>query len=115
MAADHRLVVALVGIGLLVGSGIGVTLGHAAEEEEQAAPSPSRPPAARSSRGGSSREPSASAASSSSAASTAKLEKKLDQVLANEQEILKRFDQVMEELRIIKVRSSIAASRGSGS
>ncbi len=35
------------------------------------------------------------------------LETKLDQVLANQQTILQKFDAVMEELRIIKVRASI--------
>ena len=38
--------------------------------------------------------------------STAAIEKKLDQILANQQTILLRFDAVMEELRIIKVRAT---------
>lgn len=36
-----------------------------------------------------------------------RLEEKLDQVLANQQTILQRFDQVMEELRIVKVRATV--------
>lgn len=34
------------------------------------------------------------------------LEKKVDEVLANQQLILKRLDDVMEELRIVKVRAT---------
>ena len=37
---------------------------------------------------------------------TTAIDKKLDQILANQQTILSRFDAVMEELRIIKVRST---------
>jgi hypothetical protein len=36
-----------------------------------------------------------------------RLEEKLDRVLANQEAILKKFEQVMEELRIIKVRATI--------
>lgn len=36
-----------------------------------------------------------------------RLEKKLAEVLANQQTILQKFDEIMEELRIIKVRASI--------
>ena len=43
----------------------------------------------------------------SGSASTSALEKKLDRILANQETILQRFDQVMEELRIIKVRATI--------
>ena len=35
------------------------------------------------------------------------LEGKLDEVLANQQTILQKFDMVMEELRIIKVRATL--------
>ncbi len=35
------------------------------------------------------------------------LDEKLDRILANEEQILKKFDEIMEELRIIKVRASI--------
>ena len=34
------------------------------------------------------------------------LEKKLDEVLATQQTILKKLDEVMEELRIVKVRAT---------
>ena len=37
---------------------------------------------------------------------TATLEKKLDEILQNQQALLKKFDAVMEELRIIKVRAT---------
>ena len=45
----------------------------------------------------------------SSVSSQAKnsIEKKLDEILANQAAILQRFDQVMEELRIIKVRATL--------
>ena len=53
-------------------------------------------------------------------AKDAKLEKKLDEIVANQQTILQnqqtilqKFDAVMEELRIIKVRATLAGSRGS--
>ena len=36
-----------------------------------------------------------------------RLQSKLDQVLDNQQTILKKFDAVMDELRIIKVRATI--------
>ena len=38
---------------------------------------------------------------------TKKLEKKLDELLQNQQTILQRLDQVMEELRIVKVRATV--------
>lgn len=41
----------------------------------------------------------------------ARIEQKLDQILSNQQTILQRFDQVMEELRIVKVRATINGSR----
>ena len=44
--------------------------------------------------------------------SLAQVEDKLDQILANQQTILGRFDAVMEELRIVKVRATL---RGGGS
>ena len=37
----------------------------------------------------------------------ARIEEKLDQVLANQQTILQKFDEVMEELRIVKVRATM--------
>jgi hypothetical protein len=45
--------------------------------------------------------------SKSSSGSNANLEKKLDEILAKQETILQKFDTVMEELRIIKVRTSI--------
>ena len=35
------------------------------------------------------------------------LERKLDDVLAGQQAILKRLDEVMEELKIVKIRASV--------
>lgn len=35
------------------------------------------------------------------------LEEKLDQILDNQDKILKRFDDVMEELRIVKIRATL--------
>ena len=48
-----------------------------------------------------------SAGDSGGEKSDARLESKLDQILANQQTILQRFDQIMEELRIIKVRATL--------
>ena len=36
-----------------------------------------------------------------------RIEQKLDQIVANQAEILQRFDAVMEELKIIKIRASL--------
>lgn len=49
--------------------------------------------------------------SSRSKEKDAQIEQKLDQILANQQAILQKFDAMMEELRIIKVRTTI--NRGS--
>ena len=59
-------------------------------------PSPSAQPSARSSR----------ATSSESKSGNDKLERKLDQILEHQQAILHKFDDVMEELRVIKIRAS---------
>ncbi|MBI2495180.1 MAG: hypothetical protein HYW10_01210 [Candidatus Omnitrophica bacterium] len=48
----------------------------------------------------------AAGTSSGSKDRDAQLMKKLDQILANQQTILQKFDAVMEELRIIKVRTT---------
>lgn len=56
---------------------------------------------------------SAAAGSEGSQASDRKLaalEEKLEQVLANQQTILQKFDALMEEMRIIKVRVSLRGS-----
>ncbi len=47
------------------------------------------------------------AAQSAHPKSTDPVEQKLDQILQNQQEILQRFDAIMEELRIIKIRATI--------
>lgn len=84
--------------GLLTILGLGfsvmwVTTEDAIGSDEQGAPA-----ATTSSRRGTS--------STNKDSSTAKLEKKLDQILANQEQILKRFDDVMEELRIVKIRAT---------
>ena len=43
----------------------------------------------------------------SAQADTATLEAKLDQILQNQEQIFQRFDQVMEELRIVKIRATL--------
>ena len=80
-------------IGLGVGLGICLSLAVTSMAEETSR-------ATRSVLGG-------AASGGSSASSNAGLEKKLDQILANQETILQRFDQVMEELRIIKVRATL--------
>lgn len=40
-------------------------------------------------------------------ASEAAIQKKLDEILANQDAILKRLDEVMEELRIVKIRATL--------
>lgn len=46
-------------------------------------------------------------ASSKDTIDTAALERKLDAILEKQEEVLQRFDAVMEELRIIKVRATM--------
>ena len=81
---------------LIVGIGLGIGLSLAVESmaEESAR-------ATRSVLGG------AASGGSSASSKDAGVEKKLAQILANQETILQRFDQVMEELRIIKVRSTL--------
>ena len=43
----------------------------------------------------------------STAGDTKKLDAKLDQILQNQERIFQRFDEVMEELRIVKVRATL--------
>ena len=97
---------------LLIGAGIGLAMCS-----RPAAMSAAEQEAARASRPGvssASQELQSSATSGSSSKADAKkngdVDKKLDEILANQQAIFQRLDQVMEELRIIKVR---ATSRGS--
>ena len=73
--------------------GLGVWSGSAAEE------SPSK--SSRSSRASSATK------AQEDGSEIAGLEKKLDEILANQQTILSKFDAIMEELRIIKVRATI--------
>ncbi len=42
-----------------------------------------------------------------SSESSAKVLQKLDQILEHQQQMLKRFDEVMEELKIIKIRATM--------
>ncbi len=49
----------------------------------------------------------ASGSTETGAQADTKIAAKLDQVLANQDTILQRFDEVMEELRIIKVRATL--------
>ncbi|MBI4597225.1 MAG: hypothetical protein HY737_02345 [Candidatus Omnitrophica bacterium] len=95
-------------IGLLVALSVGIGIGWMSRPAVWAAEEDATPPV-RSSRA---TTKSAAASTTSSSSGNAKLEKKLDEILANQQDILKRFDAVMEELKIIKVRATIAASRG---
>lgn len=85
-AAEHRSGWILAGVlilGVLVGLSASGPLGVAAEE---------------------------GASSRSSRGENATLEDKLDQILSNQQLILQKFDAVMEELRIIKVRATLRGS-----
>jgi hypothetical protein len=87
---SHRWwLVAVAGCALAIGAGFGM-LARAADEE----------PAGRASR----RAARTSASSSSSADG---LERKLEEVLAGQQAILKRLDEIMEELKIVKIRASV--------
>ena len=96
-ARKHGAWLLLIGLGIGLSVGLWSAAGSAAEE------------AAKSSRsvlGGV--KPTES---SKSKAKEDEIAKKLDEILANQQTILQRFDQVMEELRIIKVRATLHGSR----
>ena len=54
-----------------------------------------------------SRRSKASDSAPTSSRTDGKIESKLDEILANQEKILKRFDDVMEELRIVKVRATL--------
>ena len=88
--AQHIAIIA--GIGLAV---IGFSLMAMSEEEPATSSRPSARAGAK------------AAGSSSPSAKDALIERKLDQILAGQQAILQKFDAIMEELRIIKVRTTI--------
>ena len=95
---------------LLIGAGIGLTMCSrpaAMSAAEQEAVRASRPNVSSASQEG---QGSATNSSKADAKKSGGVDKKLDEILANQETIFKRFDQVMEELRIIKIR---ATSRGS--
>ena len=75
----------------------------ASRAEEEAVPSRSsraaEPAASHAAAGRSTRAPEASGA--------AKIDAKLDQILANQERILSRLDEVMEELKIVKIRATV--------
>lgn len=84
----RRLVPLLLGVGLA----IGVASSFVLSDQEPV-------PSSRSSR----------SSKASSSGSNANIESKLDDILANQQAILQKFDAIMEELRIIKVRATLRA------
>ena len=90
----------LCGIALWGSAGIG----RAATDED--APTSS----SRSSAGRTSTSPSADASRSTRASDTgreAKIEAKLDQILANQDRMFAKLDEVMEELKIVKIRATL--------
>ena len=46
-------------------------------------------------------------ASNSTKSSSSSVEAKLDQILKNQEKIFQRFDEVMEELKIVKIRATL--------
>ena len=88
---DHRRVSWPLGLTLAFGIGLWSQTGAQAEAPSRS----SRPP----------RPPSAGKAGGDVDAK--KLDAKLDQILANQEKILQRFDEVMEELRIVKIRATL--------
>lgn len=93
----------LLGLGIGLGVCLWSAAGSRAYEEEGAAKPAEAVKASRSVLGSGAKQ------TESGVSSQAKnsLEKKLDEILANQKTILQRFDQVMEELRIIKVRATL--------
>ena len=82
---------------LTIGAGLAVTL--RAEEAPTASSRASRPSA----------ESSATSSSRPSAlgSSAKELEAKLNDILENQQKVLKRLDEVMAELQIVKIRATV--------
>ena len=66
-------------------------------QQEETAPSSAR----------ASRSPGKGTRENAKETESSRMEKKLDEILANQTAILQRFDAVMEELRIIKVRATL--------
>ncbi|MBI3011836.1 MAG: hypothetical protein HYY58_05055 [Candidatus Omnitrophica bacterium] len=87
----------LVGIGLVIGV-LSSRLSMGQDTKAQTRPAETTSTTAGTSTGGGAKD------------KDAQLMKKLDQILANQQTILQKFDEVMEELRIIKVRTTIRTS-----
>ena len=83
----------LAGLGLLLALGLGLHAAGFAQDEETAARS--------------TRPRSATRSSQQGGGADAKLDAKLDEILANQQRILARLDEVMEELKIIKIRATL--------
>ena len=91
-----RTVGAVVAIAIGAGLFLGVWALWCAAAEEASSRS-SRPPS----------RASATKQAGGETSDTAHLEAKLDEILATQQAILSKFDAIMEELRIIKVRSTL--------
>jgi len=53
------------------------------------------------------REKSTTQSSRASSDPQERIEQKLDDIAGTQQEILRRFDQVMEELQIVKIRATV--------
>lgn len=82
-----------VGLALLLGIGLWIQMGTAAEGQSQ-----------------STRRSSATSAEGAEAKAevdTKKLEAKLDRILDNQERMFQRFDEVMEELKIVKIRATL--------
>lgn len=87
--------------------GVGLAMGGLASVVLSQEPSMRDRPLTRSSRPARAATAPSLPAEASDERSFDRLEDKLDRVLANQEAILKKFEQVMEELRIIKVRATI--------
>ena len=89
-----RRILALATVAILCGISVWMSPSRADEESSQSAVRSSR--ASRSSR-----------TSATNSDGEAKINAKLDQVLDNQQQILNRLNEVMEELKIIKIRATL--------
>ena len=85
------LIVFLMTLGVVLG---GIHVVSSDEDEEGAA---TATPAPRSSK----------PAASNSKSSSSSIDRKLDEILAKQETILQKFDAIMEELRIIKIRTTL--------
>ena len=102
---------AIVAAGLAILCGIAPWWGRAlnvrAAEEEEVPTRSTRPASTRATTSRSADTSRSTRAASSDSGREARIEAKLDQVLTNQDQILAKLDEVMEEVKIVKIRATV--------